>query len=622
MVGSSPGSSLPGCPPVRLPRRVSGGTLECRLYMGRCPVCRRPVQIRITGAFGTAQCRCGRESFGCWLPPIVWHAQSNTRLTVVASPDSAPVLEFLIDLDIAPPLLRRMRDACPHPLSRSSVLPARLSALMVGFLIQHWKFRNDGRPEPWRIQSLRSGLWAGLRARLCALGTRLRRARSALLRNVAEGRSLHRKFLAHLIVFDPTNLPVRLERDDLELASCWPMKPRESQEKHRERTRAARAAERATAYYYSVLFPGSRIVDVALGQIRTAPRSIWSWQDCDLDRDGIPVDVKNVRQVPRRGAGVYAEWFAKDKSTDGLSSEIVIAATITRPCGSGATEPPRFESSLIGEWTPVALADLQEWTSPFPELPLTWTGRPTRPGHLSGWLLEFPAAHYRSLTAELASACVEVWKSVGESAPPLWFAAFVVARGATGTRDFTDREDPLERYFLQSLAPMRHGLPTRPRLVLFSVAWLLAAIVHRDFSAAFDVLSRALWGPSGSEDTGLWRYPLGLDDPQQYVRTWIETIGSIAPHALDILRGVRAVRLLGSGILRVCFDDERDERTLVAYCHACATRPLLFGQDRDCGCSERRLRCECGGCKPGCVRDRGDWRYWLNRSGNYGDGSV
>ena len=175
----------------------------------------------------------------------------------------------------------------------------------------------------------------------------------------------------------------------------------------------------------------------------------------------------------------------------------------------------------------------------------------------------------------------------------------------------------------QSLAPTRYGgLPTRPRLVLFSVAWLLAAIVRRDFSVAFDVLSRALWGPSGSEDTGLWRYPLGLDDPQQYVRTWVETIRSIATHALDILRGVRAVRLLGLGILRVCFDDERDERTLVAYCHACATRPLLLGRDPDCGCSERRLRCACGGCKPGCDRDQGDWRYWLNRSGNSGDGSV
>ena len=599
--------------------------MEFRLYVGKCPVCRCPVQIRITGSSGTAQCRCGRESFRCHLPPIVWRARTDRRLTVVTSPDSAPVLEFLSDLDIAPPLLRRMRDVCPLPLPRSSVLPARLSPLMVGLLIQHWRSRTEGRPEPWRVQSSRSRLRARLSARLCALGTRLRRARSALLRNVAEERALHGRFLAHVIVFDSTNLRVRLGPDDLELASCWPMKPGESQEKHRERTRAARAAERAAAYYYSVVFPTSGIVDVALGQIRPAPPSIWSWQVCDLDRDGVPVDVKNVRQIPRRCAGVYAEWFAKDKLTDGLSSEIVIAATITIPCGSGSgdAEPAGFESSLIGEWTPVAQAGLQEWISPFPDLPLTWTGRPTRPGHLSGWLLEFPAAHYRPLTAELASACVEAWKSAGKSELPLWFAAFVVARGATGTRDFTDREDPLERYFLQSLTPMRYGgLPTRPRLVLFSVAWLLAAIVRRDFSAAFDVLSRALWGPSGSEDTGVWRYPLGLDDPQQYVRTWVETIGSIATHALDILRGVRAVRLLGSGILRVCFDDERDERTLVAYCHACATRPLLLGRDPDCGCSDRRLRCACGGCKPGCDRDQGDWRYWLNRSGNSGDGSV
>ena len=527
MDGPSSRTSLPGHPPIRLPRRVRGGSLEFRLYMGKCPICRCAVQIRITDSSGTAQCRCRRESFRCCVPPLVWRARSDTRLTVVTSRDSAPVLEFLRDLDVAPPLLQRMRDVCPLPLPRPPCCLHASRPLMVGLLIQHWRSRTEGRPEPWRVQSLRSRLRAGLSARLCALGTRLRRARSALLRNFAEESSLHGRFLAHVIVFDPTNLRVRLDPDDLELASYWPMKPGEPQERHRERTRAARAAERAAAYYYSVVFPTSGIVDVALGQIRPAPPSNWSWQVCDLDRDGVPVDVKNVRQVQRRCAGAYAEWFAKDKSTDGLSSEIVIAATITNPCGSGSddAEPTRFESSLIGEWTPVAQAGLQEWTSPFPDLPLTWTGRPTRPEHLSGWLLEYPTAHYRPLTAALTSACVEAWKTVGKSELPLWFAAFVVSRGATGTRDFADREDPLERYFLQSLARTRHGgLPTRPRLVLFSVAWLMAAIVRRDFPAAFQVLSRALWGPFGSEDKGLWRYPLGLDDPQHYVHAWITTI--------------------------------------------------------------------------------------------------
>ena len=347
MVGPSSRTSLPGHPPIRLPRRVSGGSLEFRLYVRKCPVCRCPVQIRITGSSGTAQCRCRRESFRCCLPPLVWRARADTRLTVVTSRDSAPVLEFLRDLDIAPPLLQRMRDMCPLPLPRSSVLPARLSPLMVGLLIQHWRSRTEGRPEPWRVRFLR----AGLSARLSALGTRMSRARSALLRKVAEERSLHERFLAHVIVFDPTNLRVCLDPEDLELASCWPMKPGESQEKHRERTRAARAAERVAAYYYSVLFPTSGIVDVALGQIRSAPPSIWSWQDCDLDRNGVPVDVKNVRQVHRRCADAYAEWFAKDKLTDRLSSKVVIAATITKPCGSGSgdAEPTRFESSLIGD---------------------------------------------------------------------------------------------------------------------------------------------------------------------------------------------------------------------------------------------------------------------------------
>ena len=176
-------------------------------------------------------------------------------------------------------------------------------------------------------------------------------------------------------------------------------------------------------------------------------------------RDVLITGFENVRQVHRRCADAYAEWFAKDKLTDRLSSKVVIAATITKPCGSdsGDAEPTRFESSLIGEWTPAAQAGLQAWTSPFPDLPLTWTGRPTRPDHLSGWLLEFPAAHYRPLTSALTSACVEAWKTAGKSELPLWLAAFVVARGATGRRDFTDREHPLERYFLQSLARTRYG---------------------------------------------------------------------------------------------------------------------------------------------------------------------
>ena len=418
MVGPSSPNTLPGHPPIRLPRRVSGGSLEVRLYMGQCPVCWRPVQIRIAGSSGAAWCRCGSESFRCHLPPLVWHARAYAPLTVVASTDSASVLEFLRDLDIAPRLLQRMSEAYPLPLHCSSVLPSHLSPLLVGPLLQHWRFRTEGRPEPWRVQSLSSRLRAVLSARLRALGSRLRKARRVLLHTIPDERFLHGRLLAHVIVLDPTGLPVTLNADDLALASRWPMKPRESEENHLKRTRAARAAERAVASYYSRLFPTASIADVALGQIRPPPPSNWSWKDCDIDRDGVPVDVKNVRQIERPGAGVYAEWFAKDKPIDGPSSEIVIAATITRPCdtGSAGWQVPRFASSLIGEWTPADQASLREWRSPFlDDAQLTWTGRPTRPEHLSGWLLEFPAAHYRPLTPALTTACVEAWKIAGKS---------------------------------------------------------------------------------------------------------------------------------------------------------------------------------------------------------------
>ena len=222
-------------------------------------------------------------------------------------------------------------------------------------LLQHWRYRTEARPEPWRVESLRQRLRASALARLSAFDARLRNVRAALFERVLGERRFRSRLLAHLIVVDPTNLPVQLGPDDLELASTWPKNRGESEKNHRVRTRAARAAERAVAHYYSILSPPSKVVDVALGQIRHAPYSRWSWRVCDLDRDGVPVDVKNVRTLQRPDVADhsprYAEWFVNDKSDDRYSSGVVIAATTTEPSDPDHPAPTRFVSSVTGAGT-------------------------------------------------------------------------------------------------------------------------------------------------------------------------------------------------------------------------------------------------------------------------------
>ena len=186
---------------------------------------------------------------------------------------------------------------------------------------------------------------------------------------------------------------------------------------------------------------------------------------------------------------------------------------------------------------------------------------------------------------------------LGRLAPVVW-------RARVDTR-FTVVTSPDSAPFLEFLreldiAPphlqrMRHMCPLRVPPSSALPARLSAQMVglHDDAS---DVLCDALWGSLVDED--IRRYPLGFDDPQEYVAAWIRTISDIAHAASDLLRDVSAVRLVGPGILRACLHGQRAECTLVGYCHACGTRPLLLGQDAECGCSERRLRCECGASSP------------------------
>jgi hypothetical protein len=140
------------------------------------------------------------------------------------------------------------------------------------------------------------------------------------------------------------------------------------------------------------------------------------------------------------------------------------------------------------------------------------------------------------------------------------------------------------------------------------MAMLVKSIYDQTAPGVMDAaLRRSLFGLA---DLTYSVRPLGLEDPQGYVRQIIDALGEV--HRAVVASGLRftAFRLTHPEILRGC-TNEGKWITLLAYCGGwrrepvkvkCGSSPLIFGQNKpcpDCG----YLSCnDCGYCSHDCSR--------------------
>lgn len=364
------------------------------------------------------------------------------------------------------------------------------------------------------------------------------------------------------IEFDPS-----ISHRDLSLARCW-VRPQASDDDH-DRVREARRAELSAVQYYT--HRGHDVRDVSSEQLE--PVSDGSWETHDLEIDGRPVDVKNVRDTKFGGFIVHpSPKFTKKENEEVAVCGVVDGRRIVgEASGEALAELERSARSLasaLGLPRPRPSASMARWRR-----------------SLGPWLMDFTPEHYRSFGRRSVCRVLAAAARVPEfAASPPWAKAFIAFWSSTPDVSVTSLDPvdvslrPLD-VFVKSIAVIPR---TRPGLFFFVLFYFLALARHGAWRRGIvkQDLFDFLFAPrsAGLASSARWtQWPLGLHDPLEVVYQLVETLDLMVEKNAQVLRSISSLALFGPGVLRACCvvtDQTTPAFTLLAYCGGCGKRPL------------------------------------------------
>jgi hypothetical protein len=363
------------------------------------------------------------------------------------------------------------------------------------------------------------------------------------------------------------------------------------------RLSSARAAELAARKYYEAL--GLQVKDISITQLREGN----DWKYFDLLVDGVPVDVKNARRS-FSNPDSYVEHAVPAFKLTRAGTEVSIAGVLSdyRPhlSDSGALV---CNSTILGEAKLSDLERLFSWIrhryGEFLDLDQVW-----KPNYQPGWAFEYRAAHYPRRHAATQRIADLIRRATRAGFKPEALSGWL----STLHVEPHDPTLPLENRDIiadiQDLA--RNATVSRPSLYLYSLARLAQSIIQKDPPGHVESrIRRSVFGLASLSFSGK---PLGLDDPQQYVRKIIDALSTV--HRALVQRGIAltAFKLTHPEILRGR-TAANQWITLLAYCGGwrqepfkvkCGATPLIFGKNAPCSTCGYLCCQECGFCSSGC----------------------
>lgn len=365
------------------------------------------------------------------------------------------------------------------------------------------------------------------------------------------------------------------------------------------RLSSARAAELSVAQYYRDL--NFAVEDVSITQLRGGQ----DWLEFDLLVDGSPVDVKNARRS-FSSPNMYVEHAVPAFKLARSGKQVSVAGVLSdyRP---HLSEDLRlvYQAQVLGEVRLPHLRGLFEWMrrrfGDILNLDHMW-----KPEYQPGWVFEYRPEHYPARAAALQRIPDFLERIKGAGFKPQALAGWLSTLHPNPQSLDLSAEQ-------RSVAADVHDLSTnvglsRPSLYLYAMGTLVKSIQeHTATGRAEETLRRALFG---LVDLTYSTRPLGLEDPQGYVRGIIEALSEVKRAVLASTLRFTAFRLTHPEILRGCTTDG-SWLTLLAYCGGwrqepmrvkCGSSPLIFGPNKPCPTCGYLACNDCGYCSHECAR--------------------
>ena len=581
--------------------------LGVRLFHSTCPRCRTRCSFTRAGDAWAVSCHCSSHRFP-WSPgEELRKGYPGPRFNAVGFSGPLRRLRHVRDLSdfnprvYGPELHHRSGRAHPAAVSLGDFSP-----LVVRCLRRALSEAALRACERYRARLHEADIQSAFAKFIQALSARLARTESEMLAHWRGWRDGGMRSVVQVALLAPQvpEFPIRitLNSEDTRLAEEWPQRADEDKHEWIDRVHSARAAERAALAYYDSFSETRPVEDVSFTQLSSSKDPHAEWRSCDLTASGRPIDVKNVRfeSCSKSRTRYYSEYVLQPKYYGrDHPSPVTILGARTRWNGD------IFESQILGEWDVSVESSLSERARSLPgAVSVQWIPSRHTPSSLPGWLLEYPRNHYSSFRRAWVDAWTRIESSVDGTPVPLWLVAVAAAHGCSAERLPLSVRPRVDRELLQMLSRFFNShIPSRPSLVLFVLIWLSNAGRNGNLESAADALQRGFWGPSCSR-TGFAK-PLGLYDPLEYVRAWMEIFVQLWQSDPSMYSRLRTLSLVGRGLLRGKFGSDGEERTLVAYCGGCSRYPLVHGDAPSCGCIRLRLRCPwCHYCQHSCPRNR------------------
>ena len=520
-----------------------------RLFRSECPRCRARCSFTRAGDAWVVSCRCGSHRFPWSLGEELHKGYPDPRFDAVGFPEPLRRLRRFRHCPNADPIFLddglRHRSAGTIPAAVSSgytpslVFRSLRQALLAAGLRICARYRERLRKAD--VQSALAKFTGSLNARLA-------RAESTMLAHWRRRRDggMHSAVQTALLAPQVPEFPIRtaLNSEDERLARKWPPGRDEDNHEWSERVRSARAAERAALDYYDC-FPETRPVeDVSLTQLASAKDLRADWHSCDLTVSGRRIDVKNVRfeSCSESPTQYYSEYLLQPKYSGDRPSPVTILGVRTRQ------NDKVFESQILGEWEASIERSLFERARSLSDaVSARWIPSRQTPASLPGWLLEYRRSHYSPFRPAWVKAWTRIESRVDETPVPLWLAAIAAAHGCSADRLSFPVQPRVDQELLRMLSRLFGGhAPSRPSLVLFVLMWLSHAGRNGDLELAADTLQRGFWGHPCPR-TGFTR-PLGLHDPLEYVRSWVDIFVRLWQSDPLMFSRLRSLRLVAPGV--------------------------------------------------------------------------